>query len=596
MRTIHADLVTTQKKTAYPPSLSLTIQDNGLPHPTLALAHPMTGYSNAPTASVVAGTAIIRAHVAGGAVLVQRITDPEIAAEWTTGWTSLASGASHPALFYTGTYVVCVYQYTATKAVCYKRSSDGGATWGSEKSIWTPAYSLGNLVMGVSGAATRSGFFYAYETTVYFRLYDPSGDSFGAAASYDFGETVFSLGACFGSGNTFRLALAFGPGYSSSMNYAIVLGYYTYPSTWVLTSVHVGLPTTFSSTADYRSLANFTPDYVNIAKVQPPGAAATFWLTFRVVAGDGCALSDDIRIAVSDDGTYFSGSVKLGQSHIADRLQPLPWSTGAVYLASDSVLLVSTPQPTVTCTQAEIIRYEIDEGGPECRLEVVLDNRAGVFDGIETNRLGNDMVLARGAMCAPPGGGTVTARTVAREPFVIEDVAWSQDNKRVRLTGHNYAALMRYWRADLNYHWSGKSLKTLVQTIAALGGVQACAFDASGFWDTTLGADILPGTSALEALQSLQQQFQFVYRVTPSSAPQGGTLHCFALSDTPAADYVFGTAAGEHPTLRGRDFSKRSLPEITHVVVLGEDEHGAEALLPVQTEAGFQRSRIVTRQ
>jgi hypothetical protein len=587
VRTIHADLVTEQKKTAYTPSLSLAIQDNALPHPAVGLAHPMTGYSGAPSASVVAGAAIVRAHVAGGAVLVQRVTAPGTSSQWTTGWTSLTAGANYPALFYTGTYVVCVYQITATKAVCWKRSSDGGATWSAEQTIWTPAYNLGALVLGASGGATRSGVFYAYGTTVYFRLYDPTGDSFAAPASHDYGDAVGSFGVCWDAGNVFRLALALGAvagdAYDARMPNVLATSTYTYGVSWSTPVIHVGLPTTIevAGTPDYRSLANFTPAYVCLAKV-----GAVYWLTFRVVAGTGCALGNDIRMAVSDDGTYFSGSVKLGQANIADRLTPLVWSTGTTYLASDSVLLISTPLSTLSTTQAAIIRYQIDEGGPEARLEVVLDNRAGTFDGIETNRLGNDMVLARGAVCAG------TARTVTREPFVIEDVQWSKDNKRVRLTGHNYAALMRFWRADLNYYWRGQTLQTLVQTIAALGGVQAVTFDASTFWTTVLPTFTLaPGTSALEALQSLQQQFQFVYRVSSS-----GAMYCFVLSDAPAADYVFGTATNEHPTLRARDTSKRRLPEITHVVVLGEDEHGGEKVLPVQSEAGFQRTRVVSRQ
>lgn len=593
-RTIHADLLATQKKTAYAPSLSLSIQDNGLPHPAVGLAHPMTGATGAPTASVVAGASIVRAHVAGGAVYVQRITNPAMSAQWTTGWTLLTAGANYPALFYTGSYVVCVYQITAGGAVVWKRSVDDGVTWSAQQTIWTPSYNLAGLQVGVSGGATRSGLFYGNHTTLYFRLYDPIADTFAAAASHDYSDHIVSFGACWDSGNIYRLALALGDDdqvYDSRNLAVVALSSYTYGGAWGGVYIHVGLPTTLAvpttddyvGEPDYRSLANFSPSHVNLAKVD-----SAFWLTFRVTPGTGCSLGADIRIAVSDDGTYFSGSVKMGQANIADRLQPLHWAaTGVTYLASDSVLLISTPQAMLTATQANIIRYEITEAGPEARIEVVLDNRGGTFAGVEADRLGNDMVLSRGAICA---GGV--ARTVAYEPFVIEDVQWSRDLKRVRLTGHTYAALMRLWCADLNYHWRGQTLQTLVQAIVALGGVQAVTFDASTFWTKVLATFTLaPGDSALDALQALQQQFQFVYRVASS-----GALYCLALADAPAADYTFGTAAGEHPTLRARDWSKRRLPEITHVVVLGEDEHAGEKMLPVQTEAGFQRTRIVTRQ
>ena len=169
-RSIHADLLTDQKKTAYKPSLQAIFQDNNLPHPDEQLAYPMTGYSGTPTASVATPTEIVRAHrVAGVGIQIQVITDPTVSSQWTTGWTTVAAGASlnYPALFYTGSHIVLFYQDTTTKNLMYRRSDDHGANWPGG-SVSAATYFLNNRHIGCSAGATRSGVFTADGVAIHF--------------------------------------------------------------------------------------------------------------------------------------------------------------------------------------------------------------------------------------------------------------------------------------------------------------------------------------------------------------------------------------------------------------------------------------------
>ena len=195
--TIHADLLTEQKTTAYPPYLAVSIEDNNLPHPAEQIAHPMTNYSGLPAAACYDSTndAIVRAHISGGDLFSQRITDPTDNDQWTAAWTSRKTGKNYPALFFTDGTTVLAYQTTSSGAVQYIKSTDGGSSWSAYGSIWTPAYSLNGLQYGMNapGETDRAGLLHVEGTSVCFRRYDKTADSFAAATTYDTGKTVNSL-------------------------------------------------------------------------------------------------------------------------------------------------------------------------------------------------------------------------------------------------------------------------------------------------------------------------------------------------------------------------------------------------------------------
>ena len=175
-RSINANLLAEQKKLAYTPSLSLSLSDNALPHPAVQDAS-LAGNSGNPTASCKTSSAIVRAQIQPAAgVYTQKITDPTVASQWESGWTLVDADAYDPAIFWTGTYVVLVYQDAANN-VKYRRSSDQGTTWGAATTIWTPAYSLNGRQIGVSGGATRSGLFYANGANICYRNYASATDA-----------------------------------------------------------------------------------------------------------------------------------------------------------------------------------------------------------------------------------------------------------------------------------------------------------------------------------------------------------------------------------------------------------------------------------
>ena len=75
MKSIHADLLTEQKKNTYQPALTLTLEDNGLPKPVALVAE--TPIEAGPAAAACApGNAILRVKETGSGIETVTITDP----------------------------------------------------------------------------------------------------------------------------------------------------------------------------------------------------------------------------------------------------------------------------------------------------------------------------------------------------------------------------------------------------------------------------------------------------------------------------------------------------------------------------------------
>jgi len=579
-RTIDAALLAAQKKTALTPSLQAVFSDNGLPHYLTAIAYPMTGFSGSVTSSclVTGGTpAIIRAHrVSGTGVQVQRITNPATSSQWTSGWTTLAAGANYPALFFTGTSVICVYQIEATKQVQWKRSSDGGQSWSIAQAIWTPAYFLNAKQIGVSAGGGTSGFFYANSTYLYFRRYHDDTDTWDAEQSHNTTFLVGTVGAAYtGAGNVYRLVYVVDD-YASWTEACLLAQSYTYPSTW-------------GTKVPILGVHGQGTDAYNIALVHLAKLGTYYHLNFYLssdTGGGGIFDTGDHYSAVSDDGVYFTGPVKLSQTNIADRFQPLTWpATGVTYLSCDTVLMTSTPPADVTATTGQIVDYDLEDHGPTAYLRMTLDNRDGTFDDLATSRLGCDLALERGAVV-----GT-TAYRVARETFVVDRIQRSLDGRRARVTAYNTHRLLDLWHAELLTYYAGLTLSGLVETIAALAGIHSCTFDANAVWSTAIGEfAIQPGRSAAEALAPLQEQFQFVSRISA-----GTNLHSFVLSASPGSDYTFGAGAGEHPTLTYQDTAQRTLPAISHAMVIGSGAGAHAVATALQAETGRQLTHMINR-
>lgn len=564
---------------AFTPSLSLTFSDNNLPHPTLVDAS-LTGYSANPTASVFTGTAIVRAHrVSGVGVSVQRITTPGTLAQWEAAWSVVDAAGNYPALFYTGSKVVLVYQDNTTKAVKWRTSADDGVTWSAAGTIWTPAFYLNGTQFGISGGSTRSAFCYATGSALHFIPYVGASDTWATDYSKDYGApaTVWPSHGIWLTGDTYMLALVLN-NYSYWADTAIFMQPMTYAGaapTWGKAICHAGVEGALGASPAYKF------DYTHLAKV-----GTDYWLTYSYNSSSANgALYDntDTLIAVSNDGTYYTAGVRTGRA-ISDRLQVVDWS-GVTYLFNDRELHTSTPVATVTVPTADVKTLDIQDLGATAYAEITLDNRSGTYTALPTARLGCDLLIERGAVCSG------TARTVARELFAVTRYTREQDGATLTVRAYNYHRLLALWHADITYVFPSFTLEALVENIAALAGIHTATNDGAALWDIVIGEFVIqPGQSGLEALASLQDQFQFASRMST-----GDTLHSLVLSAAPASDYTIGMAAGEHQQLRFEGSADRSAPDITHAEVIGTDTGGMAIATAIQSELGRQFTHRITR-
>ncbi len=575
-RSIDADLLATQQKTAYLPSLQITFRDNNLPHPALVKT-PLNNFSGNPTASVCTATSIVRAHrVAGVGLQIQTIYNPGVTSQWES-WVTLDSNGNYPALFFTGSRVVLVYQDTSTMAVVFRKSDDNGLSWSSPTTIWTPAYYLNNTQFGISGTATRSAIVYANGNTLYIRLYNQSSNTFSAEQSITYGGVVTSAAGVHLSGDAFCLALNI-TDYASWTDSALVIQPLTHngsSATWGAAIPYIGIQGGTGAAPAYAF------GHVSLHKV---GNWYYLTYTYAASAANGALYdNNDTMLAVSDDGTFYTAGLRLGHT-IADRLQVHAWTDGKVYLCSDKHLFTSTPVATVTLGTESIKALDIQDYGPTAYAHITLDNRSGALDALPSGRLGCDVVMERGAICAG------AARRCARETFVAARFSRLEEGATLEVRAYNYYRLLELWRAEFPYYYAAFSLRNLVTALAALAGIHHTTFDGSSIWDLPLGEFLVqPGQSAAAALASLQDQFQFVTRMG-----EGTTLQCLTLSSTPASVYVFGP--GGHPTLRLEDESDRIAPDITHIEVIGRNAGAQAVASAIQFEMGRQFTHRITRE
>ncbi len=579
-RTIHADLLAEQKKLSYRPAFQIAFSDNNLPHPSL-IKTPLANYSANPSASVNTGTAIIRAHrVAGVGLQVQRITNPATTAQWES-WTTLDANGNYPALFFTGSRVVLVYQNTSTYDIVYRYSDNDGQSWSGTSTLWAAApFLLNNTQCGISAGASNSFFVHGDGANLLAYRYVQSNNTFDSSPPYvNIGGTVVSTSGVYIGNNEYRVAVV-AIDYASWTDSAVVIQPFTWNGstfTWGSRSIYIGIQGGTGATPAYAF------NHVSLHSI-----GAWYWLTLAYsasTAGGALYNDNDTIIAVSNDATYFTAGLRINQS-IADKLQAHLWSDGTIYLCSDKHLLKSTRVATVTAPTSHVKALDIHDIGPTAHAEIVLDNAAGDYDTLATGRLGCDITIERGALCDG------SACMVARELFAAARFAHAADGKTVAVHAYNYYRLLELWRASFPYYYTNITLGTLVEAIAALAGLHATSLDSSSIWNVTLGEFLIPpGQSAAQALASLQDQFQFVTRMG-----DGATLQALTLNPSPTAAYSFGAHPTEHPTLRAEDSTERVAPDITHAEVIGSNAGAVAIATAIQFEMGRQFTHRITRE
>lgn len=347
---------------------------------------------------------------------------------------------------------------------------------------------------------------------------------------------------------------------------------YSYPSTW-------GSPVINFGTQDSGVGNDYEVNFLRLSKV-----GSRYWLILELTS-NVLGIAGDVLLSVSEDGLRFSGPLHLGLDIVSgEAIDFVIEHDSITYLGGDGLVKRSAAVATVTVEQSQIIQYDLNGNGASLRLKMELDNRDGALAGLETGRLGADLILERGAVI------NGTARRVALPPMVVASIRWSDDFKRVMLEAYNYHELLDLWVASLGYFYEDYRVDDLVRTMAALAGIFSCTFDGASIWALTVDTfSISPGQSASRALESLMAQYQFMVRMDGSNR-----LECFVLGDAPTADYIINKSAPNHPSLFIRDTAERSLPDATHSLVVG-DGLAAEAISSVQYESGRQHTRRLSR-
>lgn len=161
MRSLPAAITNALAGSGQLPYFLVTIQDLTNRYTQLA-SGGTTGHCSALVTS--AGTllkAITPQNTDPNPVIIQRITSPSTAREWTAAGSQITTNAqanAGTALAQTGSTIRCFYQRTADHLICYRDSSDDGQTWGAEQVTVSTQPNAGNapFCFGIAATSTTS--------------------------------------------------------------------------------------------------------------------------------------------------------------------------------------------------------------------------------------------------------------------------------------------------------------------------------------------------------------------------------------------------------------------------------------------------------
>lgn len=523
MKTIAAALLAAQAQPAGRPIARAALADNGRLHPAALFTHSYTGVG---VRAVNCGAFFFRTRQTTGlnTLDTQKITDPTISGQWTA-WTNLTGGVTQPGMagaFWTGAYVVVVYQSNTDGQVYFRRSTDGQTFGAAAVAYADPAPSYPATLAGVSGGAAHSGVVLAYNGTIYFGPYDAAANTWGALEP---------------TGLTTNAGLS--PGlaglYDSARGRHVVLASTVQAVAWARYAVFAvartgagvyGSPTPYLHSGR-SAFANLTVSSVTIN--------GFWWLV--VGRGRPGLASSTYYLAASDDGLHWEDGFPLGGA-IEGWLEPLgavSGDPGPAYLASEAQVLRSTA-PSYWSGQP-VARYTLAAGGPEGgRLTVLVDNRAGAAT---TPALHSLLTLERGYQVEG------VDYYVSAGVFYVTGFRYRSRDQLLELTAVDAAGLLAAWVADQAFTLRGARLDTLVEHFAALAGAHAVTFDGSALWSQTLANFTLAGGgSGLAALRALQAQAPFEV-----VAQADGSLYAYVPEAGPAAAATLGP--GAHPLWPG---------------------------------------------
>jgi len=567
LKTINATLTANQKLPYGFPIATATLADAGRLHLTRYFTHTKSGKFSA---GVKAASSFNRVRAGSDGVYVQRITDPTVSSQWTT-WTLITSDAAvsnvAPAIFYTGTYVVIVWQTNATSEILYKRSADDGVSYGATTNTGygtPPAAELS----GVSFDNVVSGMMLTYGSQLYWASYNGSTNVWSALASA--GITMLTTPvSCAGllDGAANRLVVAYVPVEVTGLYRLKLMTYDLGGGGWSTVRVF------------FESRTTGGVGRVSLSQAKLSGY---WWLLFTRAKEWG---GTKHYLAPSDDGLFYQDFVTLDADVANDfhLLGELPAASGFTYAANDATVLRSSAQTFWSAQTVRSYKFSAELSQPsEITLDV--DNRLGA---LAEPKLFSKLTLDRGLRIDG------TDYTVGAGSFFVTRYLYIVQDNLIRIEAADALGLLALWSADQTLLYSGERVDALVELVCALAGVHVVAFDAASVWANTLSAfAINANTTALSALRELQARASF-----EAVAKQDGSLSCFVPTAAPASGYTYGSASGQHAHWPGL-FGRTQAPTALFVAGLYDpavpQQYGGEAHdLAAQAAQGFRLSDLL---
>lgn len=498
------------------PALTLTMEDHVIHY--APYQNPGTGDA-LHDVCIASDNSIVRCYVSRNnftsTCYVQRITDPTVASQWST-WTALTGSVN--SLFQDGGIAIAKWpdnslhiyaqQGTGGNTIYNWYSSNNGQTWTGPGAILAPP--TGALCKGIASAGNNDVFF----------IYDVSG---GEAMGCSFYTTSWSALTSWT-----LLPIAYGAGLAvvwSSAIYTIV-----YTDGYTLTSCTFNPADSVWSSSAVIAQATSTA----ISRLYPRLSLLDGIYTITSIEYDSGLLTGSVysypRFRQSSDLVHWSDGmiipdITCSYGAVCFKL-PVPYSGSAgarYYVASLSSVYSAAAFLTTNTAQyldvsSAVLSYQrLEQVGKPARLELLLDNAGGVYDGL-VNVGGTyqpvgpnaSMVLSEGYKTGSPPTVTDVVKVGTYHIEQIHFVRSPQENHLLIVgldVSRNLDLVSRYQNSYTN-----QTLGYLVAEVCARGGLFAPVLPATSQMSQVVPAFVIQaGVSYRHALQELCDTYGLAY-------------------------------------------------------------------------------------
>lgn len=571
VRTLDTPLKNALNNVTRRPAITLTIEDHVIHYSP----YQAPGTADAWNDACIAGdNSIVRVQVTRGGsgftsnALVQRITDPTQAAQWSS-WTTLPGSAG--AMFQDGGCAIsnsggtlCAFAQRGTGGndLWVWTSTNNGVSWTGPVSVLTPPSSA--LLKGIGSAGNNDVFF----------LYDVSGGEAMGCSFYS--------GSSWSALNTWTLpTIPFGAGVAAAWSGSIYTLVYSEgyslasctfnPSGSVWSSSTVIVPST--STA--------------IARTAPRLSFADGIYTLTCIESDSGLLTGAVysypRLRQSVDLLHWSNGLiapdlSCSYGAVAFKLTtPNSGNAGPRYYLASLAAVNSAPAfQSTNATQyldvsGAILSYQRHEQpGKPARLEVVLDNAQGVYNAFvgtassyQPIGLNASMVLSEGYKTGTPPQTNDVVRVGTYHLEQIHFVRSPQENQLLLIgsdLSRNLDLISRYQNTYTN-----QTLSYLVTDVCASAGLLAIILPTTSQMSQSVPSFVLhAGQSYRHALDELCATYSLSYFLDQNEVMQFREL---ASSDPSVWSY--------QPEIEAVSFGSDD-QRTNHIIVSGKPPQGGQ--------------------